>query len=504
MSNRPTFMESFSLPNRVASAAILLTALVCAGGSHARSIAAQIVRVSGEAEVIREDGSTLPALVDQQISVSDRLYTGLDSEVELTLPDKSQVVVRELTDLVLRSLVDQRASLETRLWLKAGEVSVEVGLSDTVKSDFEIRTPTATCSVRGSGGTIRQIGDQFDHQTRHGHFETLDRSTGARSATGAHQEVRTERGQGLNRPDDLKLSHARVNSLPPGATLREHRAANALPGQQNGSDTPGGPGNPAGNHLLETARLGGPVSLQNGVGGTGLIANGDFTNGLDRWHGVNAAGLTLPLGGVSQASAFSVDGGKVAFVWSGSSPMRMDAGGGGLEQRINVPFGGPFQVLMQYNFLTEEFTAPAMMPVAENDRFVLSVTQGGGFGSGHTVYHEAVASVAGSHFSPDNISVPGNPTLNAFTSGIARATGPQSYTSQRIFLQPGTDFYVTLAIVDGGGGTESSGALVDRVGLFPVNPLTGQIIQTIQQARLACEHHPGMAFCSDVGSVTAP
>ena len=116
--------------------------------SHEATV--EVVSVSGDVEVIKSDGTTHVLKSGDSISASDQIYTNLDSSARLRFADGHQAQVHELSDVTVALLSGDADALQTRLELAAGNMSVEVGLSSTVKSDFTIKTPTATCSVRGT------------------------------------------------------------------------------------------------------------------------------------------------------------------------------------------------------------------------------------------------------------------------------------------------------------------------------------------------------------------
>ncbi|MCB1096399.1 MAG: FecR domain-containing protein, partial [Verrucomicrobiae bacterium] len=117
-----------------------------------------IVEVVGEVEIIAEDGSIRLAKEGELVDARERIYTSLESHVVVRPernPDLFQITVRELSDLVLSSLFLDEGSIIARLELKAGEMTADLIHGTELKSDFQIKTPTATCSVRG---TVYSIG----------------------------------------------------------------------------------------------------------------------------------------------------------------------------------------------------------------------------------------------------------------------------------------------------------------------------------------------------------
>lgn len=110
--------------------------------------------VVGDVDVIRAGGGSEPLTSATLLRAGDRLVTGMDSSVQVALPDGSVVVVRELTDIQLEKLTAVNGVVQTQLWLKAGEVSADVKPRKTGSSDFSCRMPTAICGVRGTSFSL--------------------------------------------------------------------------------------------------------------------------------------------------------------------------------------------------------------------------------------------------------------------------------------------------------------------------------------------------------------
>ncbi|MDV7397377.1 FecR domain-containing protein, partial [Arthrospira platensis SPKY1] len=108
--------------------------------------------VHGDAELLHEGEEDQPVKLKpgQTLSVSDRIYTGMETEVVVQTPEGSIYTIRELTDVKLSYYNMDIESIRTRLWLKSGEVTKNTDCHCGIRSDFAIRTPQATCSVRGT------------------------------------------------------------------------------------------------------------------------------------------------------------------------------------------------------------------------------------------------------------------------------------------------------------------------------------------------------------------
>ncbi len=135
-----------------------------AGGKHrgnldpegvaASCFSIKVVEVEGEVELLRSNQDPVELRGGEVLVPSDRIYTGIESAVRLAFADNSTVVVQELTDVKIGSFEKLGNAVNTQLWLKAGEVDAAVVEKSAVRSDFKIRTPTATCSVRGTSFSV--------------------------------------------------------------------------------------------------------------------------------------------------------------------------------------------------------------------------------------------------------------------------------------------------------------------------------------------------------------
>lgn len=115
----------------------------------------KVAKVVGDVKVLHL-GSSAPETVTSTtvFGRGDRVVTGMESSLTVTFADGHQVTIRELTDTKLEALDRSDQSVRTRLWLKAGEISADLLHSSSATSDFSCKTPTATCSVRGTSFTI--------------------------------------------------------------------------------------------------------------------------------------------------------------------------------------------------------------------------------------------------------------------------------------------------------------------------------------------------------------
>lgn len=188
--------------------------------------------ISGEAEVTPSGGSAHPLLPGEKILEQDRIYTGFDSKVELKFSDGTVVVVQELTDMMVGSFRTGEGQAKTRLWLRAGELDAKVKPSSAGKNDFHIKTPTTTCSVRGTNPIVTTALGFTSVSFITGYGGVSDDPSGARTDTSAGQQAQNDDAEDLSSSSDLARDDSQgadgVNGLT--AAERNSSSSSLLPG----------------------------------------------------------------------------------------------------------------------------------------------------------------------------------------------------------------------------------------------------------------------------------
>ena len=93
----------------------------------------------------------LPVEVNTVLKQGDEITCDPDGVVVLAFADNSTTVVSNTTQLSIASYFTEGGVVRTEILLKMGEVAAQVNKSEATKSDFRIKEPTATDSVRGAG-----------------------------------------------------------------------------------------------------------------------------------------------------------------------------------------------------------------------------------------------------------------------------------------------------------------------------------------------------------------
>ncbi|WKZ80727.1 MAG: FecR domain-containing protein [Fimbriimonadaceae bacterium] len=125
--------------------------------AEARPGRVEVLAVVGEVELSPggDDSRAYELKPGDRINRWDRIVTGMDSSVKLRFEDGTVVDVSELTDMKVLCFIDAGAAVQTRLWIRGGEISASVNRSVERPSSFDVKTPTATCGVRGTKFTVR-------------------------------------------------------------------------------------------------------------------------------------------------------------------------------------------------------------------------------------------------------------------------------------------------------------------------------------------------------------
>jgi len=130
---------------------ILLTAAVIV---FAQNPSAVIKEFTGTVE-LKQNGSSnwTPARAGVEIQKSTIVSTGFRSTAILTIGN-STLTVHPLTRLSLEELINQNQTETVDLKLNTGRVRVEVAPPSGGRTSFNVQSPSATASVRGTSFTM--------------------------------------------------------------------------------------------------------------------------------------------------------------------------------------------------------------------------------------------------------------------------------------------------------------------------------------------------------------
>jgi len=134
-----------------ASLFFILIALGLASQVYAQTVAGSITAISGSATIAR-NGATIPAAYGTKVDVADRITTAAASNLTITLTDGSQLELTDSSDLTLdeNTLNASGARASTKVTLLTGLVRSLVQSTPGTPPNFEVHTPNAVASARGT------------------------------------------------------------------------------------------------------------------------------------------------------------------------------------------------------------------------------------------------------------------------------------------------------------------------------------------------------------------
>jgi len=123
--------------------------LLQAGGAFAQTPAGSITSITGDVHI--ERGTTnVAATPGMAVDVGDRIVAGPTSRATVTLTDNSKLELDELTTLVVDQQMASANSRNTKMTLFSGLVRSFVSYTSSPTPNFEVHTPNAVASARGT------------------------------------------------------------------------------------------------------------------------------------------------------------------------------------------------------------------------------------------------------------------------------------------------------------------------------------------------------------------
>jgi hypothetical protein len=112
------------------------------------------VTFDGEVVVRRAGGDWTPLAPGTPLQPGDEVFTGVDSHAVVKFPDGSELTLSELTQIDVTKLLRTPRKNTTVVKLSVGEIKAQVAKEKAVDTDFQVRTATATTSVRGTAFSV--------------------------------------------------------------------------------------------------------------------------------------------------------------------------------------------------------------------------------------------------------------------------------------------------------------------------------------------------------------
>jgi hypothetical protein len=117
----------------------------------AQTVAGSITSITGSATITRA-GATIPAANGTAVDVGDQVTTAAASSLTITLTDNSQIEVTDSSTLTIDQNTLNAAGVRasTKLTLLTGLVRSLVSTTPGTPPNFEVHTPNAVASARGT------------------------------------------------------------------------------------------------------------------------------------------------------------------------------------------------------------------------------------------------------------------------------------------------------------------------------------------------------------------
>jgi hypothetical protein len=151
-----------------------------------------VLHVEGPAQrlVITNGREWKPVVAGEKLPESTIIRTGLRAKVVLQFEDRAEVTVNTATKMGIGEFRRSGKKAKVRLGLKYGTMRTSVN-PGRGPNDFEISTPVATLSVRGSRGRYGFTGDKgLSLQTYTGHWAVKGQGAPTHNLRGREQATR--------------------------------------------------------------------------------------------------------------------------------------------------------------------------------------------------------------------------------------------------------------------------------------------------------------------------
>lgn len=125
--------------------------------------AAGMIKVSKGAVAVERDGKKLPAAVGMSIEVADRVRTGADGSVGVTLRDSTLLSAGPNSLLVIDKFAFDNTTQEGNMSIaiRKGTLSVASGrIAKRTPESVDFHTPTSVLGVRGTEFVVEVAGDR--------------------------------------------------------------------------------------------------------------------------------------------------------------------------------------------------------------------------------------------------------------------------------------------------------------------------------------------------------
>lgn len=142
----------------------MIAALLAAGTCWATDVAGMVKSSRGDV-VIERAQARLPATVGSEVLVSDRLRTGADGAIGVTLRDNTLLSAGPNSLIVVEKFAFNSSTLDGNMsiGIRKGTVAVASGkIAKRTPESVDFHTPTSVLGVRGTEFIVEVIGGSDD------------------------------------------------------------------------------------------------------------------------------------------------------------------------------------------------------------------------------------------------------------------------------------------------------------------------------------------------------
>jgi hypothetical protein len=126
----------------------ILLALMAALPAFAQ-FTATVEEIDGKVEVREPGGRWQAAEVGMPVGTGATVSTGFGATAELSIRD-SVLTVDPLTRMTVEELIETEGVVKSSLQLNVGRVEADVQTAEGLESEFQVKSPLSTASVRGT------------------------------------------------------------------------------------------------------------------------------------------------------------------------------------------------------------------------------------------------------------------------------------------------------------------------------------------------------------------
>ena len=176
-------------------------------------VPALVIAVTGDVDVLRNNGEKVKAKVDMELYSGDQVITKSKQRIRLQFADKSELQIRPESNVMLDKLSHHKqvGMVDTRIRLNSGGVNTWVEKQNP-DSHYEITTPAAITAVRGTAFRLSTDSEQISRT------EVTD---GVVDVSAGNTEKAVNNGYGIVAEKDKPLQEP-VKLLPPPAVSIEY------------------------------------------------------------------------------------------------------------------------------------------------------------------------------------------------------------------------------------------------------------------------------------------